>query len=986
MKNTVKKALAVLLVVMLAASTLMVAFAADTTVPVYVQLGSSPETGPYNVPVGLVDSATTQDAIEGFVANANEEFYKDTVVVLNDGAVVPIVGMYRTADNAIYYTIEGYNGSSGILLGAGERIVFRYTPSYKVTYTIGENGNKGNSPTALEMGEDLYISLFPDAGYKVDSLFVTIGGGAPQNMISRLSANNVLKLTAAEVTGDVAVAATFVATTTYTVSSLQYRDTSVPNDSDLNAALGTAGATIWHGYLCYQCVTGASVTSESVGGFNMETTSFPVDAGGDITLYMYSQRTTDSHNYDISMMTINGMDVLVPPTTNTLPGTTYTTSLPGGMTVEVTHTGFSRTVDSHNNAGSGRSRNQYKIVIKNVNSDLVIGANLKNAKSSEVIFKGLQGIETVAAASQNGKYYDFAQHYYYTYYSAASNVYGFNDDTENGGIQWPYRFGRNVYTYKVAPGYNPNKVEIYGYNTTTLYSKEHSTNFSSGYKVYRNGINIDLANSGNKVIFDDDTLLTLDEIAAVARRDQTSRRFFSSSSGGGGNWSGQMGGASGFVEEAKSKGHTHGFMLVFNLDGTTTLNSKNQMIYLNAPTYNYGVTYHMDGGTPVATNNNTYTIGDTIYLPGESPKKEGHAFMGWQLYSIDGETPVTTALYGKNAPFVLNDTTVAHAQGDGIENDSMRFYFKAIFKSNADADTDYNTYTINYYRQVPLGTTGAIVKNDKAYLPYRSQAVFNGVIGSGILALDDYWAGTTAGSGWSKDDYTLNEDETTGSKTSFNNLQGQDSNPTGWEAHNTLYYLYDLDADATLTVNKQVTGLFSSITKEFTYTVTITDANAGAGTVYSPNGAVTDVTGGTYADGAITKTGTDPVSFKMKLKHNESFTVGGLSVDATYSVVEAAETNYTPSASATYGTPAKAATTTTNAAGTVAGPIAQENYIQDITINYTNADSQTPPATGVLLDILPYLLMVLVVVAAVVVIFLVKRRRTKADDNTNGGL
>ena len=164
----------------------------------------------------------------------------------------------------------------------------------------------------------------------------------------------------------------------------------------------------------------------------------------------------------------------------------------------------------------------------------------------------------------------------------------------------------------------------------------------------------------------------------------------------------------------------------------------------------------------------------------------------------------------------------------------------------------------------------------------------------------------------------------------------------GGEGKDTGVFTNDYAAGASdLIVKKVVTGNQGDRSKEFSFTVTVTDEDQTGEQYYI-----------TFSDGTKAETITSTGSATFTLSNNETATIHGLSKNDTYTVVEndKDKDGYT-----------------TTVDGKESGTISA-----DTTVTYTNHKEATTP-TGIVTDIAPYVIMV---AAAVVLGFAFLRKRS----------
>lgn len=164
----------------------------------------------------------------------------------------------------------------------------------------------------------------------------------------------------------------------------------------------------------------------------------------------------------------------------------------------------------------------------------------------------------------------------------------------------------------------------------------------------------------------------------------------------------------------------------------------------------------------------------------------------------------------------------------------------------------------------------------------------------------------------------------------------------GGEGKDTGIFTNDYAAGASdLTVKKVVKGNQGDRSKEFSFTVTVTDEDQSGEQYYI-----------TFSDGTDAKTITSKGSATFTLSNNETATIHGLSVNDTYTVAE---------------NDANADGYTTTVDGSESGTISG-----DTTVTYTNYKNATTP-TGIVTDVAPYVIMV---AAAVILGFAFLRKRS----------
>lgn len=164
-----------------------------------------------------------------------------------------------------------------------------------------------------------------------------------------------------------------------------------------------------------------------------------------------------------------------------------------------------------------------------------------------------------------------------------------------------------------------------------------------------------------------------------------------------------------------------------------------------------------------------------------------------------------------------------------------------------------------------------------------------------------------------------------------------------------------------VTLTKKVEGNLGDKSKDFAFTITITSANGGK--KYS----ATHSDGTTIADAStVEKDNQNVATINVNLSNNETVTIKGLSAGDTYQISENSVTGYiTKYATTTVDSSDAQGVTTDNAT-------AELTTAQSKAVTFYNIASATV-ATGLVMDIAPYILLV-VAAAAGCFVFLRKRR------------
>lgn len=207
-----------------------------------------------------------------------------------------------------------------------------------------------------------------------------------------------------------------------------------------------------------------------------------------------------------------------------------------------------------------------------------------------------------------------------------------------------------------------------------------------------------------------------------------------------------------------------------------------------------------------------------------------------------------------------------------------------------------------------------------------------------------------------------------------------DGTTPGSGAKTTPLFTNRIVEETTLVISKTVTGAYGDLTKEFDYSITLTDIPGGAGTYTAAH---------LNASGALISNITVGLNATFKLKHGEKLVFDGtngstkLLAGVAYELTETGVANYLPSVVVTTSGAASAAQTATNAGDslTIGNPtpiavgIHASNPEPHNLAVWTNDFPDPPTPTGILLDNLPFILLILVGIGGIVGYIALKRRR-----------
>ena len=174
---------------------------------------------------------------------------------------------------------------------------------------------------------------------------------------------------------------------------------------------------------------------------------------------------------------------------------------------------------------------------------------------------------------------------------------------------------------------------------------------------------------------------------------------------------------------------------------------------------------------------------------------------------------------------------------------------------------------------------------------------------------------------------------------------------------------------ADLTVTKTVTGNMADLGEEFTFRMTITDADIDSAKITYKKG--------TQENGNLNGLTPSNGGYEFKLKNNESIVFSGIPAGANVTVTETGAEDYKTTV-VVNDTPTAEAVALAAETGSVNNKTGSVTISADAkTIAFTNT-KEIPVNTGVILDTLPYVLMLIAVGGGVVAFFL--RRRHHDDE------
>lgn len=205
-------------------------------------------------------------------------------------------------------------------------------------------------------------------------------------------------------------------------------------------------------------------------------------------------------------------------------------------------------------------------------------------------------------------------------------------------------------------------------------------------------------------------------------------------------------------------------------------------------------------------------------------------------------------------------------------------------------------------------------------------------------------------------DVTVGNGDTDGTYTILRaELYSQSDKSDKKDTITNTYNTYDL------TLDKQVAGLLGDKTKDFTFTVVFTNPDRSATSFQWA-----------YDTDAQTKTFDEngKATVEVSLAHGEDVIFKGLPADVTYTITENNATGYTTEVTGDGINYADGQDKVTAQEAT--GDVVVDNNAKDVTATFTNT-LEGSPATGIAMNVAPYIL--LVVVAGVACFFFMRKRR-----------
>lgn len=385
------------------------------------------------------------------------------------------VGKY---EEGVYYSIEGDNEDTGILLGNNDKLYLKYELYYDVSYVITpeEGGNVVGSASKVAYGKSLPVNVNANTYYQLSGLSYNIQTGPSSYKYGTAQPVSNQTIPATDIVGDVIVYANYIRDTEYYIDAngITHGHVCAPHSIEYSNANGGNDIAEW----------GDPDPDEDSGHIKHGVT---VSAGGTAYLVMFAQKSTGSSDaYFLNAIWLNGEEIKVPSTYSYATGDaacSATTTLSNGSVITVDLVSDSK--DEHvKNKNATRLR--YIIKITDVKENIHLSAYFRPYAKTLMYLKGLRGIANTAAAypvdtylryvgvardrANNALYFldennsSKAINHMYSSYNTQKLLEQTNadehlDDKLYGlGHNLSHFHFHNVYLVKVKPGYNENHI------------------------------------------------------------------------------------------------------------------------------------------------------------------------------------------------------------------------------------------------------------------------------------------------------------------------------------------------------------------------------------------------------------------------------------------------------------------------------------------------------------------------------------------------
>lgn len=843
-------------------------------------------------------------------------------------------------NGATYYSrLE--DADTAVKLGDGESIILVYSSQLPVNYTftydgsttgsgasVTDNTSTQNGTRYIVAGTNLVGQITAPQDYTVQSVTYNVGstGGA------LTVANDGFTLATAGLTDPINITVNLVKTQTYSISKTAssshgdiasnrlgnldvlkaagYYDAIVqyitPDEngrtSQWNIGTGSIFSRASEPYLTllnYYFNSGNDDENEltyksfAEAGVDPE----PVAAGETAHFIISSESNTGGNKWALTNLNINGNDITIPAFTEGTSVSTTITNKDGSQSV-VTVTfadGDGGYIFLDEDATLYRrymswdkERTWYEVNITNVHEDIEVEYNFIETGTRQYIIKDRTGIDRVTMSAENGRGVDY--HYYYTLQAESSEYVYAGYYQEHGDNP-----SNNLLVYTVKPGYNPYTVYIglsYDYGAITT-----------------DGVRLATANG------------TVEEVILNAgSRYHTGHRHWGQHD-----------------NESECEEDRYGALLLDALEQDSTYNQDTwygvaleeneadvQQLYLRASPYQYHAEYDLEGGEFIdelasnytqttGTDGDNWVIDTTTYtlengetftnMPAQTPTKTGYTFAGWQFvetkevtlggtydatkqsancpegYTATGYVQheltttyyyerVTDATYGENEQFLINENSIESAGGDETLDEGRTFTFRAKWNA-VSGEAESTQVEFATYKEVIAGTAGTtenpvVTVGGKTYQRYYYNEDVQ-LVGETVILSSHEPENVNA--------YTYNS-SISRVTTTTTTMNADGSYPD----ENKLYTYFDYKYQ-TLTVTKDIEGLFANMLGEFDITVTLVPTTD---SVYPLPANGTTVT---YGDCTFTSTGSALVG-TVTLGDNDTATISGIPYGYQYTVEE----------------------------------------------------------------------------------------------------
>ena len=636
------------------------------------------------------------------------------------------VGKY---EDSVYYSIEGDNEDTGILLGENDKLYLQYELYFDVSYIITpeEGGNIEGATTRVAYGKSLSVNVSANTYYQLSSLTYNIQIGPASYKYGTAQPVSNQTIPASDIVGDVFIYADFSRDTQYVI--------------DANG--------INHGHVCatHSLDYSNSVNGDDIAEYgdidpeNNIRHGITVSAGGTAYLVMFGQKANNrSDTYTLNAIWLNGESVNVPTAVTTTysatdPGNIATTTLSNGSIVTITR--VANDSDTHVKNNPTTVRPKYIIKIEDVKENIDFNVYFRHYSETKTYLIGLRGIANTSAshpvpalkrwvlfapsdAGSNILYFMDENNSYKTENSIAHSYVSYNHDDFVGSTKDSTHFDdaffslighklaknhfHNVYMAKAKPGYNPQSIVfndlICDYSASegqAVYSQKKDvvissstteSSFQQSYDVqdtWRSGLY-----SGTAYFCKWDTFLTDDNIASGSL-DVNGYSVLTNEAYDDNYWDTYTNVAikryTPFITGAKTRKYTYGIML-------PEFETANNYMQVNATAYKYKIQYLMAG---VDQSDRAVTAGNLIFDDSENSK-----------YISEGSEKI---IESKRHAIEKKNNTASNADENEFSDVEGNTVVLPLNTPTHETDST-SRYTFNYWKLVKCDpTTGNYVSD-----------------------------------------------------------------------------------------------------------------------------------------------------------------------------------------------------------------------------------------------------------------------------------